>query len=103
MTLNILFLTCTNQKEAREITERLLKEKLVFCVKKLNISSSFLWKGQIEKSEEVLLILDSAEENFSKVEKEVRKYHSYDTFVLLSVPVSKTTENVLHWIKKELN
>lgn len=103
MKICVLYLTCANNREAKKISERLLSEKLVFCIKRFPVSSSFLWKGKIDKAYEVLLIMDSIEENFERVRIEVAKIHSYDTFVLFSTPVSQTTEDVKKWVKKELN
>ena len=67
------------------------------------MSSSFLWQGKITEGIEVLLMMDSIEENFEEIEKEVAKLHSYDTFVLLSAPVTKATNRVKEWIKREMN
>lgn len=58
--------------------------------KKTSVSSSFLWKGKKESDKEVLVIIESIGERFAKIEKEVRKLHSYETFVLLSMPVNKS-------------
>lgn len=102
MKICLLFLTCANLEEADKISKSLLEKKLVFCIKKTSVSSSFLWKGRINHNEEVLLIMDSIEENFEKVESEISKIHSYETFVLTSTPAIKTTDKVIDWIKKEL-
>lgn len=45
--------------------------------------------------------MDSLEGNFEKVENEVARLHSYETFVLLSTSVSQTTTGVKDWIKNE--
>ena len=103
MKLNLLFLTCANEAEANKISRSLLKKKLVFCIKKSLVSSSFLWKGKIVSSHEILLIMDSIEENFKKVEKEVAKLHSYKTFVLVSAPINKTTSGVTKWVRVEFS
>ncbi|MBI3620441.1 divalent-cation tolerance protein CutA [Candidatus Roizmanbacteria bacterium] len=97
----ILFLTCANDKEAEKISKSLLEKRLVFCIKKSSVFSSFLWKGKIDQASEVLLIMDSLEGNFEKVENEVARLHSYETFVLLSTSVSQTTTGVKDWIKNE--
>ncbi len=99
----ILLLTCANTEEADKIAKTLLEKKLVVCVKKTSVSSSFLWKGTIDTSEEVLLIMDSIEENFTSIETEIRKIHSYETFVLVSLPVSQTSQGVEAWMKEELS
>lgn len=103
MKFNLLFLTCANKEEAEKIEQALLNKKLVYCVKKTPVSSTFLWKGKIANSGEVLLVMDSVEENFEKVNAEIKKIHSYETFVLTSVPVTKTTKEVETWVKEELS
>ena len=100
--MNLLFLTCPNKKEAKKISKALLESKLVSCIKMFNVSSSFLWKGKIDSAEEVLLIMDSKDSLFKKVETVVRNIHSYETFVLLSTPVNKASRGIKPWINKEL-
>lgn len=102
MKMGVLMLTCANQKEADKIAQSLLKKKIIVCAKAFPVSSSFLWKGKIESSDEILLLMDSVEENFEKINKEVKKLHSYKTFVLMSLAVNKTTKKVKDWIKTEL-
>ena len=100
--MSIFLLTCADEKEADRISKVLLKKRLVACVKKFPVNSSFWWKGKIDKSDEIVLLLESIEANFKKVEKEVQKLHSYETFVLFSLPVGQTTNDVENWLKKEL-
>lgn len=101
--MNVLFLTCANEKEADKIANTLLEKKLIVCAKKTPVSSSFLWKGKIKSSNEILLIMDSVVENFEKINNEVKKLHSYKTFVLTSLLVDKTTKEVKDWAKEELD
>ena len=98
----VLFLTCADEREADEITDVLLRKKLVVCIKKTKVESSFLFKGKTDAADEVLLIMDSVEEKFKEIEKEVRKIHSYKTFVLLASPILKASKGVRKWIKKEI-
>lgn len=101
MKLCILLLTCANNEEADQISRSLLEKRLIFCAKKSSVSSSFLWKGKIDSASEVLLIMDSRQEYFDRVEKVVRKIHSYNTFTLFSLPIAKTTQKVEKWIREE--
>lgn len=103
MKLILIFLTCANRQEADLITHVLLDKKLVVCVKKMPISSSFLWKGSKDHSEEVLLVMDSIEKNFEQIEEEVRKIHSYDVFVLVASPIIKSAKGVVEWARGELS
>jgi periplasmic divalent cation tolerance protein len=102
MNICMLYLTCADDKEAEKIARVLLEKKLVVCAKRFPVASSFLWKGEIDYANEVMLVMDSIEENFEKIKKEVAKIHSYETFVLVSLPVSIATDEVKEWVTREL-
>lgn len=102
MKVCLFYLTCADDWEADKISKALLSKRLIVCAKKLPVISDFLWKGKVTNSSEVLLILESVEENFDKINKEIKKLHSYETFVLLTIPVSKTTKEVEKWMRDEL-
>ena len=97
-----LWLTCTDEKEAAKITDTLLAAQLVACVHQLPVNSSFCWQSKIKKSDEVLLVMESRQDLFTEVEHEVSKLHSYDTFVLKSVPIDDISKKAEGWLKKEL-
>lgn len=103
MKMAIFYLTCADDREANKISKALLKKRLVACAKKFPVSSSFWWKGKIDNANEVFVMFESIEENFDKVNAEVKKLHSYETYVLFSIPVNKATKDVENWLKKELN
>ena len=98
----ILFLTCEDQKEADKVAEQLLEKKLVSCVKFLPTNSVYRWKGKVEKANEILLIIDSVESKFDGIKTLLEKIHSYETFNLSMVKISKTTDQVLSWMKDEI-
>ena len=102
MKMAIYYLTCADSREADKISKVLLKKRLVACAKKHTIESNFWWKGKVDNAKEILLMFESVEENFEKIEKEVKKLHSYQTYVLFSIPVGKTTKRVEKWLKDEL-
>lgn len=98
----ILFLTCADKEEAETITESLLEKKLIACAKTIPVSSSFLWKSGQDSAKELLLIMDSIEEKFESVEREVLRLHSYETPNLIAVPVVKASKGVKKWLKSAL-
>jgi len=100
---SLYFLFCTSHKEAKNIREVLLEKRLIACGGTMDIKhSKYWWLGQYEEaSNEVLLLMESVEKNFAKMEKEIRKIHSHKTFVLASFPI-KTTNDVIKWLKEEL-
>jgi uncharacterized protein involved in tolerance to divalent cations len=103
MKVALFYTTCQDNFEADQISMALLKKKLIVCAKKLPIQSSFLWHGKIEQNaNEVMLIIESLEENFAIIEKEIKKHHSYQNPLLFMIP-TKTTKEVEKWIKEELS
>lgn len=98
----LLFLSCKNIGEADKISHRLLEKKLIACAKKTPINSSYLWRNKIQSAQEVLLIMDSIEENFEKIDKEIKKLHSYYTYTLLMTRVKKINKKALSWLKNSV-
>jgi len=97
-----LWLTCANRVEADTIAQTLLDKKLVVCIKQTSVDSDYLWEGAKEHNEEVLLVMDSRSEFFDQVEKEVAKLHSYETFVLIALPIVKISKAAETWVNKEI-
>ena len=97
-----LVLTCGSWQEAQRIADVLLEKKLVACVEFMEIKSKYHWQGQIEENKEIKLIMHSAEHLFDKVEAEVKKLHSYETFVLQALPVSQVSKEAQAWLAEEL-
>lgn len=100
--MNLLLLTCRDQREADSITEELLNSHLIACSKSAPVKSQFFWKGDIEKAEEVLLIMESDASKFEEIERVVKKIHSYEQFVLVGFPVTQMARGVEKWLKEGL-
>jgi len=103
MKTSLYLLTCANLQEAQKIRLTLLQKKLIVCGKITLVDTANLWQGKIETSKEALLIMDSCSGYYQQIFTEVKKLHSYDTFVFLETPVTKTSSSVLSWLKKELS
>lgn len=87
-----LVLTCGSWQEAQAITDVLLEKRLVACVEFVEVKSRYRWKGNVEEADEIKLVMETIAGNFDKVEAEVRKLHSYDTFVLQQIPVVRVSK-----------
>ena len=93
-----LFLTCADQAEAGKIADALLEHHLVACVKFEPVHSKFWWQGKLEESDEVKISMLSIAENFDRIETEVAKLHSYDTFVLQGVSLAYLNNEAAEWL-----
>jgi len=92
-----LVLTCETEAEARKIADTLLAKHLVACVKFDEIKSRYWWEDKIEEATETRLTMESVAENFDKAEAEIKKLHSYDTFVLQQLPLTNLSKAAQSW------
>lgn len=102
MKLITLFLTCANRQEAKKIGTVLLDKKLAACVRATGVKSGFWWKGQRERANEILLIIESTEDKYDQIEAAVRRLHSYETFVLMAYPVVRSSKGVEQWVQEAI-
>ena len=87
----LVYFVITNEVDknnASKIADLLLREKLIPCVSFKNIESHFWWKGEINKSKEVQLIIKCKEDNIKKVCEKIYECHSYELPVIIYFPVS---------------
>lgn len=97
-----LWLTCANQKEADAIKNTLLVKHFVACVREISVKSTFHWQGKIEQGDEIMLLMESRMDLFNKVEAEIKKLHSYETFVLEAVAVDRISKEAEQWMEEEV-
>lgn len=97
-----LWLTCEDKAEATKIAKALLDKRLVVCAKQLPVSADFIWYGKVDQNEEILLVMESREDLFDKVEAEVEKIHSYETFVLQAIPFVNVSKKAQKWLEENL-
>ena len=84
----VIITTEIDKKNAFKIAQLLLDEKLIPCVNFKNIESKFWWKGEINQSKEVQLIIKCKEENINKVCNKISTNHSYELPEIIYFPVS---------------
>ncbi len=95
----VAFVTCSSKKEAMLIANKLLNKKLAACVNIIEgLSSFFWWKGTVDKAAESLLIIKTVKNNFGKIEKTVKKLHSYDVPEIIALPIVAGSRSYLKWI-----
>ena len=98
----IIITTVCNKKEiADKIIETLLEKRLVSCCQLMNISSSYWWKGKIEKEPELFIQMKTKKNLFNEVKEEILKIHDYEVCEILSYDITNENEEFLKWIEDE--
>ena len=93
----LIITTEANRKNADKIAKLLLEERLTPCVSFKNIESHFWWRGEINKSKEVQLMIKCKEENINKVRNKISEYHSYEVPEIICFSVS-ANEDYYDWL-----
>ena len=94
--------TCSSNREAKKVAGSLLDKRLVACANIIpGIGSRFWWKGKIERAREVLVMMKTKKENFTRIEDEVKKLHSYDVPEIIAIPIIMGSKQYLKWIMEE--
>lgn len=96
----VIFITAKDKKQAGQIAEKLVAEKLVACANIVTggVQSIFRWEGKVDRAQEVLLILKSRRRNFSAIVKKVKALHSYDVPEIIALPIIDGNKDYLKWI-----
>ena len=95
-----IYTTFASAKEAKTITEHLLKNKLIACATYFPAESKYAWKNKIETSKEYISFLKTKKSNFTKVKKEIERLHSYDVPCILCLDIKDGNSSYLTWIKE---
>lgn len=99
----VVLVTATSSAQARRIARALLQSRLAACVNFVPVDSMFLWKGEIQEEEEVLLIIKTRAEAFDHLMSAVKTTHTYDTPEIIGTPVVMGSREYLKWIDDEVS
>jgi periplasmic divalent cation tolerance protein len=100
----VVLVTCSSPAEARRIATSLVKKRLAACgtISDAKVNSIYRWKGKVQKAREVLLILKSTKKAFVKLEREVRRMHSYEVPEIIGLPIAAGSGAYLDWIRENV-
>jgi periplasmic divalent cation tolerance protein len=100
----IQVMTTTETKEqAQVIAGHLVEQKLAACVQILDgIESTYLWKGNIECTNECLCLIKTRKDLFEQVEVAIKKHHPYETPEIIAMPIVTGSADYLKWLDESL-
>ncbi len=100
----ILVLTSLpDQESAEKLAQILIQEKMATCVNILAPCTSFYdWQGQLEKSQELPVLIKSTQEKYSLLESCILRHHPYELPEIISVLIDKGLPSYLNWVQENL-
>lgn len=98
----VVFVTVDTKKTADKITKAVLKERIAACVNAVHgVSSTYWWKGKIEKASEILLILKTRTSVLPALIKRVKALHPYSVPEIIALDIKKGYPDYISWVIKE--
>jgi periplasmic divalent cation tolerance protein len=95
----IVLVTAPDLKTARRLARAALDARLIACANLVpRIESHYRWKGKIERSSEVLMILKTTTKCLAKLEKLIIAGHPYDTPEFVVVDLRGGNRRYLDWL-----
>ncbi len=98
----VVYITCGSKKEADDLAEKIVAERLAACANIINgVTSVFHWQGKIDNAEESLMILKTRKKLIKELTNFVQLHHSYDVPEIIALPIVGGSEEYLGWINAE--
>lgn len=99
----VAFITVGSREEAEKIANKIVEERLAACANIIDdVESVFLWKGNVEKAKEVLLIVKTKVDKIERLVKRVKELHSYEVPEVIWLELKGGLESYLNWIEESL-
>jgi len=100
----IQVITTTEKKEdAEKISTNIIEKRLAGCIQLSGpITSTYWWKGNIEKTEEWILFIKTRIDLYEELEKAIKEIHPYETPEIIAVPIVEGNKDYLEWLNNEL-
>ncbi|MBI1993618.1 MAG: divalent-cation tolerance protein CutA [Deltaproteobacteria bacterium] len=99
----VVYVTVGSAEEGERLAQALVGERLAACVNRLGpVRSVYRWQGQVEQSEEQLLIIKTKRELFGALKKRVQELHSYSVPEIIALPILEGSESYLQWLGEQV-
>lgn len=104
MSYVIVLITTANKKEAANIAQSLLNQRLIACANIVGpVSSLFWWKEKISQEEEYLVLMKTSADVFENLAATIRQLHSYEVPEIIAVPITNGEQSYLEWLSGSLH
>lgn len=99
----MVYVTVSSAAEGERIARALVEERLAACVNRIGgVRSTYRWQGQVEQSDEELLLIKTRAERFAGLARRVQELHSYEVPEVIAVPVAAGNDSYLRWLDEQV-
>jgi periplasmic divalent cation tolerance protein len=100
----VVLVACGSRREARKIARALVERRLAACVNEIGVPvrSLYRWKGKVESTAEVLLVIKTTKKRFVALREAVHELHSYEVPEIIALPMVEGSRAYLDWIAESV-
>ena len=95
---SIILTTAASDATVAAITDRLLRDRLAACVQAMPVASAYVWKGEIAREDEKLLLIKAKSADWPAIEAAIRATHDYETPEIICLDMADASRAYLDWI-----
>lgn len=96
-----VFCSVPDPDTARRIARTVVHEGLAACVNLLpGLTSVYRWQGQVEESQELLLIIKTRRERYEALEARIKALHPYQVPEIIALALEAGSKRYLDWISE---
>lgn len=100
----VVISTAPRAEDAEFMARELVERRLAACVNVLPpMISIYRWRGDVERTEEVLMVVKTTEDRFEAVRDALVKGHSYDVPEVLALEVRAGHAPYLAWLDESVS
>jgi periplasmic divalent cation tolerance protein len=101
ISLITVYITCPSNEVAQTIANTLLEDRLIACANIMPVTSIYRWKGNIETSQEYVVLGKTVQEKYEAICAKVAKIHPYE---VPCIEMFEATANAsfAEWVAKEV-
>ena len=94
-----VYTTVSNEEQAQLLVSAAIENNLAACVQSEPIRSTYRWQGQIERQDEIRLLLKTTRTAYPKLEMLLLELHPYELPAIFAIPVCAASVEYTQWVQ----
>lgn len=94
----IVISTFSDMGAAKSISTDIIQEKLAACASVTQVSSIYMWKGDVEDTQEFMVLYKTTTESVDHLVQYIKRHHPYETPEILQIPAESVNNSYTEWL-----